>query len=113
MEPGRRLRHGGAGRLGRIHDVQSHRTVFTVRLNARTSGATSTGSSARPAVTRLPSARSTPLPSSHPRPTRRAPRMREGTPHATSYALATDSARLLPTQTNPTRPTTLATLALC
>ncbi len=99
--------------MGRIHEVHSHSTVFTLRLSASTSGATSAGSSLNPEVTRLPIARSTPLPASHPSPTSRARVTRDATPHATSYALATDTARLLPTQTRPTMPTTLATFALC
>src|SRR4051794_30864660 len=113
IDPGRRLRHRGLGRLGRIHDVHSHSVVLTVRLSANTNGATSAGSAANPAVTKLPSASRTPLPASQPRPTSRARVTRDGTPHATSYALATDTAKLLPTQISPTTPTTLATFALC
>src|SRR3954470_12249540 len=102
MDPGRSFRHGGRGRLGRIHDVQSHSTVLTVRLSAKTRGATSAGSAANPAVTKLPMASRIPLPASQPRPTSRALVTRDGTPHATSYALATETAKLLPTQISPT-----------
>ena len=86
--------------------------MFTATLTRTTNGVSTAGRAASPAVTTLPAASIAAAPMSQPRPLSRSKFTRVGTRHASLYACAIATAKLLPTQTRPTMPITLATRAL-